>query len=283
MELHLGIAAIPGIPGGLNPGETSLEELSASRPELTNESRLCTIHFDDRTMHETAVPLSVTRSISSAPDVVNDLVILDKNGMYEAGWPAQHKADYDQNGEVNIADMTPLAILMGAKETSAGWLIDAHARVDGDDNGEINIADLTPIGQNFGDTLAAFRLERSTGDAGGPTANWEIVGSSDLSGKTQSGKGVQSLGNAPYQRVAVATSLGWPWFRVIAIDVDGVESPPSVAVLAPDIAPPQWPIGPGLEILENSIPTGIIAGFNSDATDDRSESVQYSMHLTGRT
>jgi len=59
--------------------------------------------------------------------------------------------DYDQNGEVNIADLTPLANHLGE---TGGWdLTTIQSVLDGDGNGEINLADITPIGMHFGQSF----------------------------------------------------------------------------------------------------------------------------------
>jgi hypothetical protein len=65
--------------------------------------------------------------------------------------------DYDQNGEVNAADLTPIAIHFNKTTASPDW---AAARVaDGDMNGLINIADITPIAQNFHVHVEGYQLE----------------------------------------------------------------------------------------------------------------------------
>jgi PKD repeat protein len=65
-----------------------------------------------------------------------------------ARWYYQSPGDYDQNGETNISDLTPL----GANFGTAGPFDykDSISCVDGDENGAINISDITPIGAHFG-------------------------------------------------------------------------------------------------------------------------------------
>ena len=85
------------------------------------------------------------------------------NAMLSWGYYCQ--GDYDQNGEVNIADLTPLAQHLG--ETSAGGPGTPFAPsslgsvIDGDANGEINIGDVTPLGMNFGARVAGYRVYSS--------------------------------------------------------------------------------------------------------------------------
>ena len=76
-------------------------------------------------------------------------------GSLRLSWPYGNVGDYDQNSEVNIADLTPIGIHFG--ESSADPL-SALAAIDGDSNGEINIADITPIGINYRNGLSGYRL-----------------------------------------------------------------------------------------------------------------------------
>ncbi|MCB1186348.1 hypothetical protein KDL29_04195 [bacterium] len=74
-------------------------------------------------------------------------------------WYYRNQGDYDQNGEVNISDLTPLAIHFG--KAAAGGSFDftkVESVVDGDGNGEINISDISPIGANFGNSVQDFKL-----------------------------------------------------------------------------------------------------------------------------
>lgn len=78
--------------------------------------------------------------------------------------------DYDQNGEVNIADLTPIGVHFGKNSASADW---AAARVaDGDANGEINIADITPIGVHYMTRVSGFQLEMADAP---DAASWQSL------------------------------------------------------------------------------------------------------------
>lgn len=70
------------------------------------------------------------------------------------GW---HYGDGDQNGEVNIADMTPIGLYFG-ESTADDW---AAVRADYDHNTEVNIADLTQIGLYFGEGTTSYAIEGS--------------------------------------------------------------------------------------------------------------------------
>ena len=85
-------------------------------------------------------------------------------------WGYYCTGDYDQNGEVNISDLTPLGVNFNA--TGPFDADSALAVIDGDGNGEINIADVTPIGQNFGVTVSGYNVYASddAGDYPGSTS-----------------------------------------------------------------------------------------------------------------
>ena len=74
-------------------------------------------------------------------------------------WSFRSIGDYDQNGEVNVSDLTPLGLSFGA---SGPFAYDtALSVVDGDRNDEINLSDVTPIGQNFKTTITGWKVYAS--------------------------------------------------------------------------------------------------------------------------
>jgi hypothetical protein len=74
-------------------------------------------------------------------------------------WSLYSPGDYDQNGIVNISDLTPLGQNFGKVAPPGGFPESSlEAVVDGDGNGEINIADVTPIGANFGVQCTGYRV-----------------------------------------------------------------------------------------------------------------------------
>jgi hypothetical protein len=118
-------------------------------------------------------------------------------------WTEQLVGDYDQNGEVNIGDLTPLAQYWQAlvdyddpalhggfarwpsgDPEDDGWPTGTsappkegsgannwrRARVDGDSNGEINIADITPIAAHWQESSDGYRVYRKAPSESGFTA-----------------------------------------------------------------------------------------------------------------
>lgn len=94
-------------------------------------------------------------------------------------WRGRHAGDYDLNGEVNIADLTPLGMLFGSSVVlDADGLPEQQGKnewarqVDGDTNGEVNIADVTPIGVNFQSRHSGYRVYLGKALEGQPI-DWE--------------------------------------------------------------------------------------------------------------
>jgi hypothetical protein len=105
---------------------------------------------------------------------VTDLVITPTATNYILSWSYRNPGDYDQNGEVNSADLVTIAQHFGARDTDADW---AHASLaDGDDNGEVTISDVSPIAANYRNAVAGYGVFGELGDC-----NCDgIVNASDL-------------------------------------------------------------------------------------------------------
>jgi hypothetical protein len=78
-------------------------------------------------------------------------------GAMTLSWSYRNTGDYDQNGEVGVADVTPIAINFLKDSASSDW---HAARVaDGDGSGEIGISDITPIALNFLNLVEGYLIE----------------------------------------------------------------------------------------------------------------------------
>ncbi|MEZ5337478.1 MAG: PKD domain-containing protein [bacterium] len=78
-------------------------------------------------------------------------------------WGYANEGDYDQNSEVNVADLAPLGTFF-QENTGGSGPFPTGSRffmIDGDRNGELNIADLAPIGTNFQRSAASYNVYRS--------------------------------------------------------------------------------------------------------------------------
>ncbi|MEZ5338111.1 MAG: PKD domain-containing protein [bacterium] len=132
---------------------------------------------------------------SGADNAVFDLVVSYRSTRSGATlhWTERMIGDYDMNGEVNAADLTPISQrwkftvkhlepedargflcwpeghprnggFSGILNGFPGFNTPAHqwrtARVDGDDNGEINAADIASIAQQWHERLDSYRIYR---------------------------------------------------------------------------------------------------------------------------
>lgn len=98
-----------------------------------------------------------------------DLVVAgNRNGEATLTWTSPAlKGDYNNDGKVDISDITPLAMYYGQRFDVRPETI----FVNGDDNPIINVADITAIAINFGFHLQGFRVYRGKWD--GEVVNWE--------------------------------------------------------------------------------------------------------------
>lgn len=79
-------------------------------------------------------------------------------------WSYSCKGDYDQNSEVNVADLTPIGVYFQATTASPEW--PAAQVADGDENGHITVSDLTPIGVNYLERLTAYQIQQGISESG---------------------------------------------------------------------------------------------------------------------
>jgi hypothetical protein len=106
--------------------------------------------------------------VSTPPKTAVDDLRFDSAVEQQLSWTYYRCGDYDQNGEVNISDVTVIGQNFGRTAADPDW---ARARVaDGDGNGEVNISDLTPIGNNFGSPVGSFAVHTGPAAAGSFTA-----------------------------------------------------------------------------------------------------------------
>jgi hypothetical protein len=110
----------------------------------------------DRAKHDAS-----GRIVSQAPigdgNRPTDLTLVDMGeNEYRLLWHEVNVGDYDNNGTVGIADITPIAMHYGEEATdpnSATGLIDGY-----EGNGTVDIADITGIAMNFGTSIAGYNV-----------------------------------------------------------------------------------------------------------------------------
>ncbi|MCB1188345.1 PKD domain-containing protein [bacterium] len=119
-----------------------------------------------------AQPFEESRAASKAPKSRFSQATLNLDVTAKTlSWGYANEGDYDQNSEVNVADLAPLGTFF-QENTGGSGPFPAGSRffmIDGDRNGELNIADLAPIGTNFQRSCASYNVYRSLDPADIPS------------------------------------------------------------------------------------------------------------------
>ena len=107
-------------------------------------------------------PAGLTRNVSKAPSgtpnqVTNLIATPEGAGSAALSWTEKNIGDYDNNSEVGITDLQPLANFIFQKVDQTSDPVWAGL-MDGDGNGEINSADIVPIASNFGTTIKGYQV-----------------------------------------------------------------------------------------------------------------------------
>jgi hypothetical protein len=88
---------------------------------------------------------------------VPDLELQSVAGGSYLVWTYRNIGDYDQNGEVNAADLVPIAMYyLATSADGEPWLKERVA--DGDGNSEVNSADIVPIAEHFYVAMQGYKI-----------------------------------------------------------------------------------------------------------------------------
>jgi hypothetical protein len=216
--------------------------------------------------------------LSKIPDVVLN------EATNELTFSYYNQGDYDQNTEVNIADLTPLGANLGRSNTDPDWN-GARAATDGDSNGVLNISDLTPIGANFFANIgswnayagAAGDYPSSAADDNGAAAELESIPTSSLSAVD----GI-SRRTATFQ-LSSAGFVGHEqfWLRPVGSDGEGIASDPFF--LGVDITPPLWTDAGNPGVLAVAPHDASATVYWGEATDAQTGPVSYTIYYSAGT
>jgi hypothetical protein len=201
-------------------------------------------------------------------------------------WTERLIGDYDQNGVVNITDLTALGQSWKAHikyepaaahngfanwpfgdpddsgPGAANWRL---ARIDGDggvdlstNEGEVSIYDVTPLAQHWHEQLAGYRIERGV-NRGAGLIEWETESIDLGQGNSPTIARPTILADQPV-RYRAAVPLSEPqyahYYRVRAYDTDtGEQSVASNTAIAypstlEDVTPPVWEAAVGVTALQ---------------------------------
>lgn len=158
-------------------------------------------------------------------------IVADGEGSWNVTWTYRNLGDFDLNGEVNGADIAPIAKYFRAGTQSSNW--DAAQAADGDANGEVNAADIVPIAANFFSQVLGYKI---------------------YGGNSEGGPWVQLLGTAA---ISEATS-GFPPAFTFAL---GATPPPFILLSAYDATGADWQGG------VDPVPAQFVAGLVQPGAD----------------
>ncbi len=167
----------------------------------------------------------VLKPVDNPKSAVSDLrLFIELDGRAHFEWTYANLGDYNQDGAVDIRDVSPLASHFREK-VSDSPTPELTAWIDGDDNGEVNISDVGIIAKNFFAEVSSYVLEGSEFEDRGfqPIEGLEI-----------------SLNDATVEPGAVkrfsleVPSLDFGYYRVVPQDSLGRDGLPSNVV--PSIA-----------------------------------------------
>lgn len=212
---------IDQVPGTLALG---LQLLPGALP-LSGEAELALVEFAPG-------PAPARRGASAVTASVVDDLRFDTVNTDTLEFSYNTAGDYDQNSEVNVADITPIGQHFMKTPAAGDW--QAAQLADGDSNGEVNIADLTPIGANFLSRCTAWQVQSGPAEAG----PW---------GDVAGGSIAQSSGTAPggggflEYSLTVGSPVDGAWYCLVALDGSARASGRSNAVqfgALPSLLPP---------------------------------------------
>lgn len=154
------------VAGRALPVETTLEATLADLDALAAPAGVDPSVFAQikSMFREALTARGVSKLVSAAPtgtaNSVDDMTLTDNgDGTSTLTWGYKNIGDYDQNSEVNLGDLVPIAVYF--KETSTGPNWSTASVADGDGNGEVNLGDIVPIAANFLSTVAGYYVYES--------------------------------------------------------------------------------------------------------------------------
>ncbi len=139
-----------------NPLPVGVSLIAQRRAEKVRAGELFTIRFKPGG--------DAKRSISSAPRGEFNVLhaedfTLQVNGQYVTfQWKEKNRGDYNRDGAVTVADITPIAMYFGIGTADNADVTDL---IDASGNGVIGVEDVTPIAMNFQGVIEGYRIWRS--------------------------------------------------------------------------------------------------------------------------
>lgn len=182
-------------------------------------------------------PTPVLRTPSTPPTHATSASILGfDEGAATLNWDYSNRGDYDQNSEVNAADLVPIAgnFLASSQPASSFPRESARSVIDGDGNGEINGADISPIAGSFLNTVFSYNVYCSTEQSDYPGTPTEPSTITEI-GNVPFGDAQPGAGRKVFSLAITAVPDAFYWVR--PVDNAGVEGIASNIAAAGGAAP----------------------------------------------
>ncbi len=144
-----------------NPLPIGISLITQRRAEKVRAGELFTVRLKPGSIS--------TRSASGPPRGSYNVLrledfIIQVNGQYVTfQWKEKNRGDYNRDGVVTIADITPIAMHFGITPAQNADIADL---VDASGDGKVGVDDVTPIAMNFNGAIEGYRIWRSNLAAG---------------------------------------------------------------------------------------------------------------------
>lgn len=173
-------------------------------------------------------PAAVSKSVCKAPAGSENAVILagsiDIDNIVTIEWSELNRGDGDNNGTVNIADITPIAVNF-YREVGSGATEEENNRIllaDYNDDGTVKISDITPLAVHFLENLTGYNLEVREGTTGefslypdDPTPETPTINRDEVNPNP-----TPTDGPLQYEYLTIPIEGVW-FFRVVPVDAQG--------------------------------------------------------------
>jgi PKD repeat protein len=257
--------AVTGEPGVVHHGQVLAKPQSAHG--FTGTGVVTTMVFARQAMPHSA---------SVAPDSDRSKTVLSWSANGVLSWRFASTGDYNQDGEVNISDLTRLSIHLDESVAPELFPFESASSVsDGDNNGQVNLADISPIGANYGNSLRKYIVYASLNETDYPAEN------TDASLVNPVGEvGIETaVGTPSAERLSFSYALASPmngafyWVRPADDSGPGTASnslqyfTPNlspVADIVPDVASGAAPLHVNFDASGSNDPDGTITKYEFD-------------------
>ncbi|MBN2081213.1 hypothetical protein JW859_03285 [bacterium] len=215
----------PGITSAENPEGTTLTQ---ALNDLANSTTPANVDTDtyDLLKTELARVLSergVDRFVSAPPATAASAAVLTfDGGTSTLAWGFASAGDYNQNGLVEVADLTPLG--QNFNESGPFDYNSVEAVVDGNSDGLISVNDITPIGQNYGNSLSEYHVYGSDSQDDYPLSAADDNGAATQLAVLSLGDGTAATGQRTQFSYTVTTPHYFYWVRPSDGDSEGIAS-----------------------------------------------------------